>query len=93
MKVKKEFEQLLLDEGHGTLFDSPSAKREKSKARQSLKRDKLILDAIKYNLAVPQSMRDEVNRPPDENPKVPDEDDGKAPFGKDDDDDQGGIPI
>ncbi|SOH95234.1 hypothetical protein SAMN06273572_108108 [Monaibacterium marinum] len=76
-KVQKEFEQLLLDDGHGTLFHTPPVK---PKARQSLARDKLILDAIKYNLSVPQSMRDEVNRPPDENPKVPDEDDGKAPW-------------
>lgn len=62
-------------------FNAPSAKPEKSKARQSLKRDKLILDAIKYNLSVPQHMRDEVNQPPEPNPKAPDdEDDGKAPF-------------
>ena len=54
---------------------------EKSRAKYALRRDKLILDTIKYGFWVSQSMRDEVNKPPDENPRAPDEDDdGKAPF-------------
>ncbi|MGR3640093.1 hypothetical protein [Alterinioella nitratireducens] len=81
-RVEKEFTALLHSEGHGVLFTTgTNALPEKKRARQNLRRTKLILDAIKYNMWVPQSMRDEVNRPPDENPRAPDEDDdGKAPF-------------
>ena len=77
-----QFTALLHSEGHGVLFTTgTNALPEKKRARQNLRRTKLILDAIKYNMWVPQSMRDEVNRPPDENPRAPDEDDdGKAPF-------------
>ncbi len=94
-RVQKEFKALLEAEDHGVLFSSAtSALPEKARAKQNLKRTKLILDAIKYGLQVPQSMRDEVNQPPDENPKVPHEDDdGKAPFGQDDDDGSEGIPV
>lgn len=86
-RVQKDFEQLLLNEDHGTLFDGPSVKPDKARVALDLKRSKLIIDAISYGFWVPQSMRDEVNAPPDENPKVPDDpNDGKAPFWKDDDD-------
>ncbi|SEL29668.1 hypothetical protein SAMN04488526_2386 [Jannaschia helgolandensis] len=83
-KVEKEFKALLSAEGHGTLFPPGSnylaGASEKELARRNLRREKLIVDAIKYNLWVPQIMRDQVNRPPDENPKVPDEDEGQDPF-------------
>ncbi len=91
-RVQKDFEQLLLNEGHGTLFDAPAVKPNKRSVALDLRRSKLILDAINYGFWVPQSMRDEVNAPPDENPKVPDDpDDGKAPFGRDDDDDSSDV--
>lgn len=81
-RVQREITALAYSEGHGLLFTTETdAVPEKKPAKQSLKRTNLILDAIKYGFWVPQSMRDEVNRPPDENPRAPDEDDdGKAPF-------------
>ncbi|WP_205912183.1 hypothetical protein, partial [Salipiger aestuarii] len=62
--------------GHGVLFSPASiALPEKKSARQNLWWGKLTLGAIKYASWVPQSRRDEVNRPPDETPQVPDDDD------------------
>ena len=94
MRVQKELTELLHAEGHGTLFPSASVMPEKSRAKYAIKRERLIRDGIKYGFWVPQALIDEVNPPPEENPRVPDEDDdGKAPSGRDDDDGSDEIPI
>ncbi|MDF1716158.1 MAG: hypothetical protein P1U75_05735 [Antarcticimicrobium sp.] len=58
-KVKKELQELLVAEGHGSLFPAVSKQGSPTK-RQSLKRTKLIQDAIKYDFWVPQAYIDEV---------------------------------
>lgn len=80
-RIKKQIKALYESEGYGQLLPPLAVKPDRTRARQDLKRTKLILDAIECGWWVPQEYIDEVNPPAEPNPKVPDEDDdGKAPF-------------
>jgi hypothetical protein len=69
-------------------------KPDETSANRYLQRTKLTIDANHNGFAVPQSMRNRVNTPPDENLRVPYEaDGGKTPSGTDNDVSGDLIPV
>jgi hypothetical protein len=76
-RVMKEYDQLLVSEGYGSLF-GPSTSV--SNPKQNLRKTRLIQQAIEFNLWVPQPHVNYVNPPVEVNPRVPPSDPNEAPF-------------
>jgi hypothetical protein len=76
-RVMKEYDQLLVSEGYGSLF-GPSTSV--SNPKQNLRKTRLIQQAIEFNLWVPQPHVNFVNPPVEVNPRVPPSDPNETPF-------------
>ncbi len=76
-RVMKEYGQLLVSEGYGSLF-GPSTSGNTPKL--ALRKTRLIQQAIEFNLLVPQAHINFVNPPVEVNPRVPPSDPNEAPF-------------
>ena len=82
--VAKEFNAMLMDKGNGWLFHpaifGPASVSSRPRASRMLRRTRIILEAVKLGLHVPQSMPDEVKPPVEPNPRVPPCDPNEEPF-------------
>ncbi|WP_170430655.1 hypothetical protein [Ruegeria arenilitoris] len=88
-KIAEEFNQLLRDEGFGSLFPNETTQSEKTAKRRLT----LISEAIAIGMDVPQQLRDEVDPPFEPNPPTNYVDDGKPLFGSDDEEYTDEIPY
>lgn len=75
-KLKKDLAKITTSRGYDTLFYAPKAMPDNLKEAQG----KIVLSALTHNLRVHPKLLAEYGLEAQPNPKVPDEDDGKAPF-------------
>lgn len=87
-KVKKALAKMEMRRGFDDLLASPRLSNPKVEAKE---REDILL-ALKYGVPVHPKLLAEFNLEAEPNPKAPDIDAGRAPFGKDDDDGDG-IPV